>query len=294
MAQDEYTIPSLWNYFQPSRKVHGSYWFYWTTEDEVAWRNFYQTWFQLVNDYKKMGGRVTTGADSGFIYDTYGFGYIEELELLQEAGFHPLEVIQCATMNGALTIHEPMNKPIEFGVLREGLLADMVIVPANPLENFKVLFGTGAVKLNEETDTAERVGGIRWTIKDGIVYDAHQLLADVREMVRLEKQGTDDEVPDTPTTSQSEANKPTASKISKLAEANERLIEQQKRISELRMQLQQQLEVEKQKQADDVDSNKIESDRKSETTNSPEGLDDSKVIAITNENQMALGIGKRW
>ncbi len=94
---DEYTIRSLWQYFQPSRKVHGSYWFYWTTEDEIAWRNFYQVWFRLVNDYKKMGGRVTTGADSGFIYDTYGFGYIEELELLQEAGFHPLEVIQAAT-----------------------------------------------------------------------------------------------------------------------------------------------------------------------------------------------------
>ncbi len=193
---DEYTIPSLWNYFQPSKKVHGSYWFYWTTEDEIAWRNFYQIWFRLVNDYKKMGGRVTTGADSGFIYDTFGFGYIEELELLQEAGFHPLEVIQCATLNGAKTIFEPMNKPIEFGVIREGLLADMIIVPENPLENFKTLFATGAVKLNEETDTAERVGGVRWTIKDGIVYDAHQLLADVREMVRQEKTA---EVPSTET-----------------------------------------------------------------------------------------------
>ena len=60
-----------------------------------------------MNDYKKMGGRVTTGSDSGFIYQTYGFGYINELEMLQEAGFHPLEVIQAATMNGALTLHEP-------------------------------------------------------------------------------------------------------------------------------------------------------------------------------------------
>ncbi|MDG2013285.1 MAG: hypothetical protein P8J33_07260, partial [Pirellulaceae bacterium] len=187
---DDYTMPSLWKYFQPSKKVHGSYWFYWTTEDEIAWRNFYQVWFQLVNDYKKMGGRVTTGADSGFIYDTYGFGYIEELELLQEAGFHPLEVIQCATYNGALTLHEPMNKPIDFGIIREGLLADMVIVPENPLANFKVLLGTGAVKLDEETDTVHRVGGVRWTIKDGIVYDAHQLLADVREMVTAEKNPT--------------------------------------------------------------------------------------------------------
>ena len=132
------------DFYAPSRTNHGAYWFDWTTEDEVAWRNFYQVWFKLMNDYKKMGGRVTTGSDSGFIYQTYGFGYINELEMLQEAGFHPLEVIQAATMNGALTLAEPTGTPIEFGVVRAGLLADMVIVDQNPLQNFKVLYGTGA------------------------------------------------------------------------------------------------------------------------------------------------------
>ena len=148
---DKYTLPSLMDFYTPSRSNHGAYWYDWTTEDEVAWRNFYQVWFKLMNDYKKMGGRVTTGSDSGFIYQTYGFGYINELELLQEAGFHPLEVIQSATMNGALTLAEPQRKPIEFGVVRPGLLADMVIVDQNPLQNFKVLYGTGAVRLNDKT-----------------------------------------------------------------------------------------------------------------------------------------------
>jgi imidazolonepropionase-like amidohydrolase len=185
---DKYTLPSLMDYYTPSRTNHGSYWYYWTTEDEIAWRNFYQVWFKLVNDYKKMGGRVTTGSDAGFIYSTYGFGYIQELELLQEAGFHPLEVIQAATMNGALTLHEMSNKPIEFGVVREGLLADMAIVDQNPLENLKVLYGTGALKLNDKTGKPERVGGVKWTVKDGIVYDAKQLLADVAKMVEKQKQ----------------------------------------------------------------------------------------------------------
>ena len=185
---DQYTLPSLMKFFEPSRKNHGSYWFDWTTKDEVEWKNFYRVWMQLINDYKKMGGRVTTGADSGFIYDTYGFGYIEEFELLQEAGFHPLEVIQSATMNGAKTIFEPKRKPIEFGVVREGLLADMILIEENPLQNFKVLFGHGAVRLNDESGEVERVGGVRWTIKDGIIYDAKQMLADVREMVEVQKQ----------------------------------------------------------------------------------------------------------
>ena len=184
---DKYTLPSLMDFYAPSRSSHGAYWYYWTTWDEVAWRNFYQVWFKLINDYKKMGGRVTTGSDSGFIYQTYGFGYILEFELLQEAGFHPLEVVQSATMNGALTLHEPKKKPIEFGVVRQGLLADMVILDQNPLENFKVLYATGAVKLNDKTGQAERVGGIKYTIKDGIVYDAKKLLADISAMVDKQK-----------------------------------------------------------------------------------------------------------
>ena len=184
---DKYTLPSLMDYYQPSRVNHGSYWYDWTTHDEIAWRNFYQVWFQLMNDYKKMGGRVTTGSDSGFIYQTYGFGYILELEMLQEAGFHPLEVIQAATMNGALTLSEWRKTPVEFGVVKTGKLADLILVDQNPLHNMKVLYGNGAVKLNDATGKAERVGGIKWTIKDGIVYDAKALMADVAAMVEKQK-----------------------------------------------------------------------------------------------------------
>jgi imidazolonepropionase-like amidohydrolase len=185
---DRYTLPSLMDFYAPSRTSHGAYWYDWTTEDEIAWRNFYQVWFRLMNDYKKMGGRITTGSDSGFIYQTYGFGYVNELEMLQEAGFHPLEVIQAATMNGALTLSEAGRTPVDRGMVKAGLLADMVIVDQNPLQNFKVLYGTGAVRLNDATGRAERVGGIKYTIKDGIVYDAKKLMDDVAAMVTKQKQ----------------------------------------------------------------------------------------------------------
>ena len=190
---DEYTLPALWEFFQPSRRAHGSYWFYWTTEDEYHWKRFFATWMRFLNDYKNAGGRVTTGSDSGFIYKLYGFGYIRELELLREAGFHPIEVIRSATLFGAEELHEPRGAPIDFGILRAGLKADMVVVDENPLENLKVLYGNGAPKLDDETGEVERVGGIRYTIKDGIVYDARRLLADVREMVRQAKQATSSE-----------------------------------------------------------------------------------------------------
>jgi hypothetical protein len=67
------------------------------------------------------------------------------------------------------------------------MLADMVIVDQNPLQNLKVLYGTGAMRLNDRTNQVERVGGVKWTIKDGIVYDAKQLLADVGAMVEKQK-----------------------------------------------------------------------------------------------------------
>ena len=183
----EYTLPSQREFFEPSRENHGAYWYYWTTHDEVAWKNFYHVWMSFLNDFKNQGGRVTTGSDSGFIYKLYGFGYIREFELLQEAGFHPLEVIRSATLNGAETLHEPKGVPIEYGIIRPGLLADLAIVEENPLENFQVLYGTGAERLDDETGLPGRVGGVRYTIKDGIVYDAKELLADVRAMVERAK-----------------------------------------------------------------------------------------------------------
>lgn len=183
----DYTLPALWTFYKASRENHGSYFYDWTTADEVRWRGFYDKFQRLIADYHRIGGRVTTGSDSGFIYQLYGFGYIQELELLQEAGLTPLEVVQAATLNGARTLTEPKGDAPQFGTVRPGMLADLVIVPENPLANFKVLYGTGRLRLSPETGRQERAGGVRWTVKDGIVYDAPALLAEVRAMVAKAK-----------------------------------------------------------------------------------------------------------
>src|SRR5699024_6262155 len=143
----EYTLPSMWDFYKPDRRAHGSYWFDWTTQDEVEWKNFYRRWMRFMDDYKDAGGRVTTGSDSGFIYNIYGFGYTRELELLQEAGFHPLEVIPSATMYGAQELYEKLEEKPPFGTIRPGKLADLVIVEENPLQNLKTLYGNGAIRL---------------------------------------------------------------------------------------------------------------------------------------------------
>src|SRR5699024_1843691 len=74
---EEYTLPQLWDYYKPSRTNHGSYYWDWTTQDEVEWKNFYHRWMQFLDDYKDAGGRVTVSSDAGFIYNLYGCSTID-------------------------------------------------------------------------------------------------------------------------------------------------------------------------------------------------------------------------
>lgn len=181
----DYTLPGLRRFFEPNRTFHGSYHFDWTTADEIAWKENFRIWMSFLRDYANAGGRVTVGSDAGFIYKLFGFGYIREFELLQEAGFHPLEIVRAATLNGA----QLLGREADLGSVEPGKRADLVIVPDNPLANFKLLYGTGHMRLDDASGKIVRAGGVRHVMKDGILYDARKLLAEVRAMVEEAKAG---------------------------------------------------------------------------------------------------------
>src|SRR5688500_18486969 len=138
-----------------------------------------------INEYKDRGGRVSICTDAAYIYNLYGFNYPREMELLQEAGFHPLEVIRAATLNGA----EALGMDSLIGSIEDGKLADFVLIDQNLLADLKVLYGVGTMRLTDKNEIV-RVGGVKYTIKDGIIYDAKKLLADVKKMVADEKAKT--------------------------------------------------------------------------------------------------------
>lgn len=182
----DYLHPALEEYFKPSPARHGAFSWGWSTEDEIAWKENYRLWMKAVRDFADMGGLVGAAEDAGFIYTLYGFTYLSELELLQEAGFHPIDVIQCATGNNA----KLMGLDDRLGRVRQGFLADLILIDENPLANLKYLYPTGVLDIRDGKDVIR--GGIKWTIKDGLVYSTPTLMREVRDMVskaRAERAG---------------------------------------------------------------------------------------------------------
>ncbi len=190
----EYLHPTLEQYFKPNLKDHGAYLIGWTNTQEVRWKKDFQVWMEALKEFGLKGGNIAVGDDSGFIYSIYGFGHVHEMELLEEAGFHPLEVIKMATVNGAKLI----GMQDRLGRVRQGFIADLLVVNGNPIENLRLLnpYGTevmtydGKVVNNyipiAQGDPKVKLahgGGIEWTIKDGIPYHVPTLMKEVKEMV---------------------------------------------------------------------------------------------------------------
>lgn len=173
----DYLHPTLEDYFRPDPANHGSYFFGWSSTDEAYWKENYRIWMQALRDFARKGGTIGVGDDAGFIYQMYGFGLVRELELQQEAGFHPLKVIQHATGNNARIL----GRESSLGRVRAGYLADLIVVNGNPLENLKVLYPTGVAELRDGRPV--RTGGVEWTIVDGVPHHGPTLLAEVKEMV---------------------------------------------------------------------------------------------------------------
>jgi imidazolonepropionase-like amidohydrolase len=168
----------------PDSTVHGSYHREWKTADEITWRRNYQIWMKWTLEFHRRGGILTAGSDEG---EVGGIQMVRELELLQEAGIHPIDIIKVATTNA----YQTLGWDRHCGV-RVGCAADLAVVNGNPLDNLKVLYGrgygfAGIVPRSERP----RHGGVTWTIKDGVVYDAQALLREAEWYVAQEKRRTE-------------------------------------------------------------------------------------------------------
>lgn len=90
---------------------------------------------QVVPELVRRGIRVVPGGDYGFAWNPVGRN-LRDLELFVEwFGFTPAEALRAATQYGG----QIMDMEDELGLIREGFLADLVLVDGDPLTDIRIL-----------------------------------------------------------------------------------------------------------------------------------------------------------
>lgn len=113
----------------------------------------YEKLQDFMRRFVRAGGKIQTGSDPNSVLPAWGVH--TEMELLVDAGLTPMEAILAATRNPA----EEIRKEHEFGVVKPGSLADIVVVEGNPLDDItrtrriKMVFKDGKeIKLGYHKD----------------------------------------------------------------------------------------------------------------------------------------------
>jgi len=90
--------------------------------------NWGQSMTRLMN---KMDIKFMAGTDTPIEFQTPGYSLHNELEMLVESGFTTLEALEAATYNPSLYF----NMENELGLIKEGQIANLVILSDNPLDD---------------------------------------------------------------------------------------------------------------------------------------------------------------
>ena len=77
------------------------------------------------------GAKFILGSDAPQVFNVPGFSIQRELEAMTRSGFTPLEAIQSGTINPAIFF----SAEGEYGVIKPGASADLILLQENPLEN---------------------------------------------------------------------------------------------------------------------------------------------------------------
>ena len=105
----------------------------------------------LVRRVVKGGGVVIAGTDSPIF--PYAIAFHAELQIFQQSGLTPFEVLQTATMRAAEALGEGAN----LGSIEAGKLADLAIVTDDPLSDVKNARKVRIVIKNGEVHTVEEL-----------------------------------------------------------------------------------------------------------------------------------------
>ncbi len=90
---------------------------------------------KLIRDLYQGGAKLALGSDAPQVFNVPGFSIHHELEAYIEAGLTPDQALEVGTINPA----KYFGKESEFGVIREGTWADLILVDDNPLDKISNL-----------------------------------------------------------------------------------------------------------------------------------------------------------
>jgi imidazolonepropionase-like amidohydrolase len=86
-------------------------------------------------ELRKRGIRHVIGGDYGFTWNMQGTNARDAKHFVDYYGYSPAEALVCATRNGGLA----MRSQGDLGTLQEGMLADMVLVDGDPLQDITLI-----------------------------------------------------------------------------------------------------------------------------------------------------------
>ena len=107
---------------------------------------------------EEAGVTIVMGTDAGNIGTVHGPSIHREMRMMVDAGLTPLEVLRSATTNGA----KALGLDGKVGAITSGMLADLVILDADPLADIGNL------------------ARVHRTIKNGVMYDPEKLMESIR------------------------------------------------------------------------------------------------------------------
>lgn len=88
-------------------------------------------------ELRKRGIRHVIGGDYGFAWSKHGTNARDVGFFVDYYGYTPVEALRCATRNGGLLMTMGTNE--ELGEIKEGYLADMILVDGDPLADASIL-----------------------------------------------------------------------------------------------------------------------------------------------------------
>ncbi len=103
--------------------------------NEKQWTTFDSIRKLLIKALNENGYGMLLGSDAPQLFNVPGFSIHHEVQGMLGAGMTPAEIIKSGTINPA----KYFDMENTFGEIKEGLVADLVLLDSNPLEDIKAL-----------------------------------------------------------------------------------------------------------------------------------------------------------